>query len=153
MVKSACQTVYLPIKLGNLSPEGDALVKSIEILSEDNNLIFEEKREISLKSVYEFAKSGEEIRESLGINPTTIDDLNKAKEIILGIDKEMDKTKKNILVEELWQLLQYKSSNKNPDTYTEKGQQLSNLLYTEWIEIDLTNIKKTWRKKTMSHLW
>ena len=142
MVKSACQTVYLPIKLGNLSPEGDALVKSIEILSEDNNLIFEEKREISLKSVYEFAKSGEEIRESLGINPTTIDDLNKAKEIILGIDKEMDKTKKNILVEELWQLLQYKPSNKNPDTYTEKEQQLSNLLYTEWIEIDLTNIKK-----------
>jgi len=65
----------------------------------------------------------------------------------------MDKTKKNILVEELWQLLQYKPSNKNPDTYTEKGQQLSNLLYTEWIEIDLTNIKKTWRKKTMSHLW
>jgi len=98
MVKSACQTVYLPIKLGNLSPDGNTLVvKSIEILSDDNNVIFEERKEISLKSVYEFAKSGEEIRESLGINPPTIDDLDKAKEIIFEIDKEMDKTRKNIL--------------------------------------------------------
>ena len=141
--RAPVKTVYLPIKLGNLSPDGNTLVvKSIEILSDDNNVIFEERKEISLKSVYEFAKSGEEIRESLGINPPTIDDLNKAKEIIFKIDKEMDKTRKNILVEELWQLLQYKPSNKNPDTYTEKEQQLSNLLYTEWIEIDLTKIKK-----------
>ncbi len=141
--RAPVKTVYLPIKLGNLSPDGNTLVvKSIEILSDDNNVIFEERKEISLKSVYEFAKSGEEIRESLGINPPTIDDLDKAKEIIFEIDKEMDKTRKNILVEELWQLLQYKPSNKNPDTYTEKEQQLSNLLYTEWIEIDLTKIKK-----------
>ena len=140
--RAPVKTVYLPVKLGNLSLDGDALVKSIEILDKDNNLIFEEKKEISLKSAYEFAKSAEEIRESLGINPPTNEDLDKAKEIILEIDKETDKTKKDILVEEAWQLLQYKQSDKNPDTYTEKEQQLSNLLHTEWIEIDLINIKK-----------
>ena len=140
--RAPVKTVYLPVKLGNLSPDGDVLVKSIEILDKDNNLVFEEKKEISLKSVYEYAKSAEEIRESLGINPPTTDDLNIAKEIILEIDKETDKTKKNILVEELWQLLQYKPGDKDPDIYTKKEQQLSNLLPTKWIEIDLTNIKK-----------
>ena len=82
--RAPVKTVYLPIKLGNLSPDGNTLVvKSIEILSDDNNVIFEERKEISLKSVYEFAKSGEEIRESLGINPPTTEDLDRLKKFFL----------------------------------------------------------------------
>jgi len=47
-----------------------------------------------------------------------------------------------MLVEEAWQKLKYKLSDKNPDTYTDAEKKLSNLLYTKWIEIDLTKIMK-----------
>jgi len=46
------------------------------------------------------------------------------------------------LVEEAWQKLKYKTSDKNSDTYSESEQKLSNLLSTKWIEIDLNKIKK-----------
>lgn len=140
--RAPVKTVYLPIIFGNLNPDNDILVKSVEIFDKDKNLILEEKVNTFLKKVYEFAKSSDETRKSLGINPPTTEDLDKAKEILLEIDTTKDKAKKNMLVEEAWQKLKYKSSDKNPDTYTETEQKLSNLLYTKWIEIDLTKIKK-----------
>ncbi len=136
------KTVYLPIILGNLNPDNDILLNSIEIFDKDKNLILEEKVNTFLKKVYEFAKSPDETRKSLGINPPTTEDLDKAKEILLEIDATIDKVKKDMLVEEAWQKLKYKLSDKNPDTYTDAEQKLSNLLYTKWIEIDLTKIMK-----------
>jgi len=135
-------TVYLPIAFGNLNAESDISVISIEIFDKDKNLILEEKVNIPLKTVYDFAKSKEGIKKSLGINPPTAEDLNKAKEILLEIDTTKDKAKKNILVEEAWQKLKYKTSDKNSDTYSESEQKLSNLLSTKWIEIDLNKTKK-----------
>lgn len=140
--RAPAKTVYLPIIFGNLNAESDISVISIEIFDKDKNSIMEEKVNIPLKKVCDFAKSKEEIKKSLGINPPTAEDLDKAKEILLEIDTTKDKAKKNILVEEAWQKLKYKPSDKNPDTYTDAEQKLSNLLYTKWIEVDLTNTKK-----------
>ena len=140
--RAPAKTVYLPIAFGNLNAESDISVISIEIFDKDKNLILEEKVNIPLKTVYDFAKSKEGIKKSLGINSPTAEDLNKAKEILLEIDTTKDKAKKNILVEEAWQKLKYKTSDKNSDTYSESEQKLSNLLSTKWIEIDLNKIKK-----------
>ncbi len=142
--RAPAKTVYFPVTLGNLNPNSDILVKSIEIFDKDKSLILEEKIGVSLKRVYVLAKSKDEVRKSLGINPPTTEDLDKAKEILLEIDTTKDKAKKNILVEEAWQKLKYKPTDKNSDTYTDAEQKLSNLLYTKWIEIDLTNPAFLW---------
>jgi len=140
--RAPVKTVYLPVILGNLNPNGDILLKSIEILGKNKNLLLEEKVDTSLKKVYDFAKSADEVRKSLGINPPSIGDLDNAKKLFIEIDKTKDKIKKNILVEEAWQKLKYKPGDKSPDTYTEIEQKLSSLLYTKYIEIDLSKIKK-----------
>jgi hypothetical protein len=140
--RAPVKTVYLPITFGNLNAESDISVISIEIFDKDKNSIMEEKVDRLLKKVYAFAKSSDEVRKSLGIDTPTAEDLDNAKKLFIEIDKTKDKIKKNILVEEAWQKLKYKPSDKNPDTYTESEQKLSNLLYTKWIEIDLTKIKK-----------
>lgn len=88
------KTVYLPIIFGNLNPDNDILLNSIEIFDKDKNLILEKKVNIFLRKIYEFAKSPDEIRKSLGINPPTAEDLDKAKEILLEIDATIDKVKR-----------------------------------------------------------
>ena len=140
--RAPVKTVYLPVVFGNLNPNKEVSIKSVEILNKDKQSLVEEKVDIRLKTVYNFAKSKDEIRNLLGINLPTVEELDTAKGILIEADRTNDRSKRNMLVEEAWQKLKYKPSDKNPDTYTEAEQKLSNLLYTKLIEVDLTRIKK-----------
>jgi hypothetical protein len=140
--RAPVKTVYLPVVFGNLNPNKEVSIKSVEILNKDKQSLVEEKVDIRLKTVYNFAKSKDEIRNLLGIDLPTVEELDTAKGILIEADKTNDRSKRNMLVEEAWQKLKYKPSDKNPDTYTESEQKLSNLLYTKLIEVDLTRIKK-----------